>query len=149
MSAASLRRLVVDTNVLVSANLKPHGAEALVVRLALNRRLQLYLSPALLAEYEAVLRRPRFRFVPAEVDRFLAALTAAGILVRPTITRAASPDPDDNRFLECAEAASADFLVTGNRRHFPARWHQTQVVTARELLDQLGPTLFPPLPSRR
>jgi hypothetical protein len=41
----------------------------------------------------------------------------------------------ENRFLECAEALKADHLVTGNKRHFPTEWRQTQVVDARELLE--------------
>jgi predicted nucleic acid-binding protein len=50
-----------------------------------------------------------------------------------------STDDADNRFLECAEAAGADFLVTGNKRHFPRLWEKTQVVNARELLGLIGP----------
>lgn len=49
-----------------------------------------------------------------------------------------SVDDADNRFLECAEAARADFLVTGNKRHFPKRWNETQVVNARELVEMIG-----------
>jgi uncharacterized protein len=41
--------------------------------------------------------------------------------------------------LECAEAGEADFLVTGNKRHFPAHWGKTRVVNARELIT----TIFP------
>jgi hypothetical protein len=41
----------------------------------------------------------------------------------------------DRQFLECAEAAGADFLVTGNKRHFPARWGDTLVVDARALVE--------------
>jgi predicted nucleic acid-binding protein len=52
-----------------------------------------------------------------------------------------SPDPDDNKFLECAQAAGADYLVTGNKRHFPKRWGKTKVVNARELLDLISPEL--------
>jgi len=48
----------------------------------------------------------------------------------------------DNRFLECAEAAGADFLVTGNKRHFPKRWKKTQVVNARELMGMIGPSFL-------
>ena len=44
----------------------------------------------------------------------------------------------DNRFLECAEAAQADFLVTGNKRHFPKQWKATKVVNARELLSTIS-----------
>jgi len=44
-------------------------------------------------------------------------------------------DPDDNLFLECADAARADYLVTGNQRHFPKFWKQTKVVTSCEFLS--------------
>jgi putative PIN family toxin of toxin-antitoxin system len=137
--------IVADTNIVVSANLKPAGAEAIVLRLALNRRLQLYVSEEILAEYERVLYRPRFRFVAAEIDRLLFRLRKASIWVTPGEAVTASPDSADNRFLECAVGAEADFLVTGNRRHFPKRWGRTEIVSARELMIRLGPILFPPL----
>jgi predicted nucleic acid-binding protein len=43
----------------------------------------------------------------------------------------------DNRFLECAESAGADFLVTGNRRHFPKVWKTARIVNAREFLSSV------------
>ena len=49
----------------------------------------------------------------------------------------------DNRFLECAEESQADFLVTGNIRHFPKRWKGTQVVTARQLIELVALRLKP------
>jgi uncharacterized protein len=49
----------------------------------------------------------------------------------------ASHEPD-NRFLECAESAKADFLVTGNKRHFPNVWKSVRVVNARELLTLIS-----------
>jgi predicted nucleic acid-binding protein len=42
-------------------------------------------------------------------------------------------DPDDNIFVECADAARADYLVTGNPRHFPKFWKKTKMITSREL----------------
>jgi predicted nucleic acid-binding protein len=56
-------------------------------------------------------------------------------MIAPATTFAVSPDETDNRFLECAEAAGADFLVTGNRRHFPNVWKTTRIVSARELVE--------------
>ena len=48
---------------------------------------------------------------------------------------AACPDdPDDLIFLECAETAAADYLVTGNRKHYPGQWKKTRIVTAREFM---------------
>ena len=42
-------------------------------------------------------------------------------------------DPDDNMFLECAETAHADYLITGNKRHFPSVWRSTKIVNARDV----------------
>src|ERR1017187_32786 len=123
-------RVVLDTNVLVSANLSEEGLETLVVSLALNRKIQLHVSEPILQEYERVLRSPRLKFEAKEVARFLARLRRGSALVMPTRKVSASPDEADNRLLECAEAARADFLVTGNKKHFPQRWKTTEVVNA-------------------
>jgi uncharacterized protein len=50
---------------------------------------------------------------------------------------AVSPDEPDNRFLECAEAAEADYLVTGNVKHFPKTHKRTEIVTGRRFLNIL------------
>ena len=134
--------LILDTNVLVSANLNRDGLEALVVSLALNRKVQLYVSEPILAEYEHVLLYPRLKFSLQEVDRFMALIRRASVLVKPARLVSKSTDDADNRFLECAEAAGADFLVTGNKRHFPRRWEKTQVVNARELMGMIGPSFL-------
>jgi putative PIN family toxin of toxin-antitoxin system len=108
----------------------------------LNRKVQLHVSEPILAEYEHVLLYPRLKFSPQEVDRFMALIRRASVLVRPARLVSESTHDTDNRFLECAEAAGADFLVTGNRRHFPKRWKKTQVVNARELLGMVGPSFL-------
>ena len=48
-------------------------------------------------------------------------------------------DPSDDKFLECAEAARADYLVTGNLRDFPRFWKGTKVITMRELMEIVAP----------
>ena len=75
--------------------------------------------PPVLAEYEDVLRRPRFKLQPHRIDTALQAIPKVGHLVEPVNTIAISTHEADNRFLECADAAAADYLVTGNTRHFP------------------------------
>jgi predicted nucleic acid-binding protein len=50
-------------------------------------------------------------------------------------------DPDDDKFLECADAAKADYLVTGNQRHFPKFWKKTKVITSREFIRIVAPHL--------
>jgi putative PIN family toxin of toxin-antitoxin system len=133
-----MSRAVLDTNVLVSAILKD-GNERRVLRLGLAARFELVVSDAVLAEYEGVLKRPRFRLSAADALRVVREIRAVAIAVDPDTVATGSPDEDDNRFLECAEAAKAEYLVTGNTRHFPREWKETRVVTARQFLEVLTP----------
>jgi putative PIN family toxin of toxin-antitoxin system len=111
-----------------------HGAEAAVLDLLLTGELVWCVSPAILAEYHGVLARPKFSDLDkVRLARVLDLLVDATLIV-PSVTRIESPDDPDNRFLECAEAASAQYLVTGNARHFPTEWKSTRVVNARKLL---------------
>lgn len=127
--------VVLDTNVLVSANLKPKGLEAYVVSLALNRHIGWFVSAPILAEYEEVLRRPELRFIPDEIECFLSLLRKTSRMIRPSRPVEACLHEADNRSVECAEAAMAAFLVTGNKRHFPAVWKTARIVNAREFIE--------------
>ncbi len=130
-------KVVFDTNVIVSAYLKEDGIERLVLNLALAGHLKLYVSPEILDEYEDVLLRPKLKLSRALVVESLALIRAKARMVRPTVRVQAATDPDDNKFLECAEAANAAFLVTGNLRHFPKEWNGTRVLNARRMIDEL------------
>jgi putative PIN family toxin of toxin-antitoxin system len=131
-------RIFSDTNIAVSAAIKPKGAEAQVLDAVADGKLLLCLSEAILAEYEEVLRRPKLRLDPERVRRVWELIRTGSLLVRPVETLTVSPDEPDNRFLECADAAKAHYLVTGNLRHFPRVWKTTTVVTARELILAIG-----------
>lgn len=126
-------RVVYDTNVIVSAALKPGSLPASLVSLAMTRRVRLFASLAILEEYEAVLQRPKFRLDPKRVESFLRDLRKAAARVRPARRVSEAPDEADNRFLECALAAQADYLVTGNKKHFPLpEFEGTKVVSPAE-----------------
>jgi|SRR5579863_5413437 len=127
--------VVIDTNVIVSAHLSSFGLAHRIFDLAIDRRLRLFVSTPILEEYELVLRRPKFPILPARVDESLGLIRGCATLVEPTFTLDVSHDEPDNRFLECAEAAAANFLVTGNLRHFPRAWRTTRIVTCRELVE--------------
>jgi putative PIN family toxin of toxin-antitoxin system len=135
-------RVVLDTNVIVSAHLRPDGLEATVFLLALAGTITLCVSPSLLAEYEGVLSRKKFSLDPRRVAGSLEQMRNASRTVRPKRTLTECRDPEDNRFLECAEAAGADYLITGNKRHFPTHVGKTKVVNAREFLEITGPELL-------
>lgn len=117
-------RIVLDTNIIVSAVLKPQGTEAAALRLALSGTVMLGVSEPVLAEYEEVLSRPKFKRPAEVVSGLLADIRSVGHLVRPKHAFAVCTHEPHNRFLECADAAQAEFLVTGNTRHFPKRWKQ-------------------------
>mgnify|MGYP001791903502 CR=1 FL=1 len=134
-------RVVLDTNVLVSAHLNDEGYEKHVLDLALAGKIEIAVSQEILAEYEDVLRRPKFAIAARQVTKSLRLLVTAARRVNPRRRLTAARDPDDNRFLECAEAGRADYLVTGNKRHFPKKWRQTLVVNARELIEWIAPEL--------
>lgn len=126
--------VVIDTNILISSIIAPAGNEARIINSVRNQLIKVAVSPSLLQEYERVLSRRKFGFDPIDIDDALHPFRAYALIVHPTFSLAISPDEFDNRFLECAEAAGADFLVTGNGRHFPKRHGRTRIVSAREFL---------------
>jgi putative PIN family toxin of toxin-antitoxin system len=129
-------RIVLDTNVVVSAAIKPAGLEGLIVELVISRELVLFVSAELIAEYEMVFGRPKFaRINPARMGRLLQLLKDQATMVTPRDIVTESKDEPDNRFLECAEEADADYLVTGNKRHFPKSWKSTRIVNSREFIQ--------------
>jgi predicted nucleic acid-binding protein len=65
-----------------------------------------------------------------------------GYTVAPTRHLEVTPDPDDNMFLECADVARADYLVTGNQKHFPRFWKKTKIITPREFISLTAPHLI-------
>jgi uncharacterized protein len=131
-------RAVIDTNVLVSGLLSPRGNEALILLAIHQGLLHPCFSEEMLEEYSAVLARPKFAFPPDEIAAVLAMFRQQGELYHPTASLAASVDPGDTKFVQCAEAARADYIVTGNKRHFPESADGvTSIVSAGELLDRI------------
>jgi len=132
-------RVVLDTNILVSALLQPQGLPARTFLMALaGTTAQLCVSGDIYAEYEEVIRRSKFNRSEAVIESALHAIWQNGLWVKRSEKVHACSDPDDDIFLECAQAARAHYLVTGNQKHFPAKWADTQIVTARQFLDAVA-----------
>lgn len=133
-------RAVVDTNILVSSALTPHGQPDLVVRLALSGAYQLVASDELFLEYEGVLGRPEFRLPPQKIQKVIAALRASAIMVFPAaIAKGICSDHDDAFILGTAVAGKAEFLITGNVKHFPKTHQGVEVIAPREFLVRVKP----------
>jgi putative PIN family toxin of toxin-antitoxin system len=136
-------RVVLDTNVLVSAMLTPFGNEAQALSAVRRGVLLPCLSRAILDEYAAVLARRKFGFEDAEIRALIEMLQEKGLFFEPAPATGLSPDPGDDDFIACALQAAADFIVTGNKKHFPeASCGKCRVVSARELTDLL-PKILP------
>jgi len=112
--------IVLDTNVLVSSQLQPHGKPAAVLRLLLTGQIQLAYDSRILIEYRDVLRRPKFQFADEQIDALLDFFEKDGVPVMALPLPKPLPDPDDDPFLEVALGGNVDAIVTGNKRHFPA-----------------------------
>ena len=95
-------------------------------------------SEEILEGYAAVLARPKLVFPSEEIAAVLGMFRSQGELFLPEVSAATSPDPGDTKFLQCAQAAQADYIVTGNKRDFPAgSYGMTHVVSAGELLNRI------------
>jgi uncharacterized protein len=135
-------RLVLDTNIVVSAALKPDGLQRTVLLLAITKPARLYVSDPILAEYAMVLARPELKIRKGIRHQLLQLILSRAHRVAPMKRLQVTPDPDDNIFLECSDAARADYLVTGNQRHFPKFWKKTKVITSREFISIVAPHLI-------
>ena len=136
-------RLVIDTNIVVSAALKPDGLQRTVLLLAITKPATLYVSAAILDEYREVLARPELKIRKGPRQQLFQLIKSNSRPVKPVRSLQVTKDPDDNRFVECADAARADYLVTGNQRHFPRSWKRTKVITSREFISVAAPHLTP------
>ena len=135
-------RLVIDTNVLISAAIKPAGLRRTVLLLAITRPARLYVSRPILEEYSEVLGRRELRIRKGLRQQMLQLIKNHSYTVVPTRRLHVTSDPDDNMFLECADAARADYLVTGNQKHFPRFWKKTKIITTREFISLTAPHLI-------
>jgi uncharacterized protein len=126
LAAKSARRKgVVDTSVVVAGiaafkERPPVSPSAKFLREWLDHASFTWLvTEEILAEYKAVLSRLRVR--RSVVGALINLLREEAELVEIRSTSDVSPDPGDDRFCACAEAANAGFIITLNRKDFPQR----------------------------
>lgn len=129
-------RIVVDTNVLVSGLLSPFGPPGFVVGTIAKGTHRVCYDARILGEYHDVLRRRAFAFRPTDIQTLLSRISTAGELLSAEPLRRRLPHADDQPFLEVAVTARAEYLVTGNLRHFPQSHRQgIRVVSPRDFLE--------------
>lgn len=138
-----MRQWVIDTNVVVSGLLNPHGPSARVLNAVLDGRMKLVYDARILAEYRDVLHRPRLKLAPEKIQAFLNALRGQ-VIVTPRALVVSAPDADDIVFVEAALATTDKTIVTGNLAHYPPEiLHGVRVLTPAQAEAELAPNLPP------
>jgi len=132
-------KVVFDTNVIVSAALYEESLPALLLSLGLEDEVRFFVSPELFNEYERVLKRPRFKLGHKAITELLEKILKKAVMVNPSKElKILKIDETDNRILECATKAKADFVITGNKRHFPLEeFKGIKIVTPREFINRI------------
>jgi len=129
-----MTRIVLDTNVIVSA-LVFGGVPRIVLELADARRCHLFSEP-IQTEVRRVLA-DKFDWSSNMLDQVLPVIWGMGEQVIPHATvSAVTDDPDDNRILECAIAAKADVIISGDHHLLALRnFESIPIVTPRQFLN--------------
>ena len=129
---------VIDTNVLVSALLSKHvdAATVQIIDRLFEGEIVPLINEKIMAEYEEVLQRPKFRFPKEIIWKLLEVIRQYGVDIDHIITGEIIPDPKDLVFYEVAMTKQEEgaYLVTGNTKHFPVK---PFIVTPNEMLHIL------------
>jgi uncharacterized protein len=108
-------KVVVDTNIVVSAALKDREPEAVIRFIVSHPQYEWIASRDILAEYIEVLRRPKFRLPATLLQEWSDLFETFIILVDVTVAVDFPRDQKDAKFLACAITAEADYMLTGDR----------------------------------
>lgn len=139
MKNATSRKVVLDTNTLVSGAIIPGSTPAKAINKAFAE-CAIYISTETLDEIASVIQRKKFDryFANTGVSReqFLDNYLGNAIRVEPTVHVTDCSDPKDNKFLSLALAANADFLVSGDKKHLLSMspYRGIRIVTATQFL---------------
>lgn len=133
-------RLVIDTNVLLSALMSPASPSSRLLAHWRSRHFDLLTTAEQLNEIARVTRYPRIRarLAPALAGRLVNQLHDLAIVIKRLPKVHLSPDPDDNYLLALAEAGNAQFLVSGDKPLLSLKRHKsTRIVTPATLIALL------------
>ncbi len=132
-------RVVLDTNVLISAILFG-GNPRQILEKAIRGEIRLCMSEPIVKELKGVLQRSKFDYSPEMIQVILTELTGIADFVNPLKTMdVVLEDPEDNRILECAVEAEANYIVTGDFHLLKLiRYRNIEVLNAVAFLEKLS-----------
>ena len=131
-------RVVLDTNVLISAILFG-GKPRQILEKAIRGEIRLCISEPILEELKGVLRRSKFDYPPEVIQVILTEFTGIADSVNPPKTiGVVLEDPEDNRILECAVEAEANYIITGDLHLLKlSRYRNIEVLNPVAFLEKL------------
>ncbi|MFH0974586.1 MAG: putative toxin-antitoxin system toxin component, PIN family [Spirochaetota bacterium] len=112
-------KIVLDTNVLISALLNPEGIPAVLLSLIVNGKLKLLYDNRILSEYFEVLNRKKFNFKSEWIEPLIDFIRNEGEFIIANPVFKSFKDKDDIKFYEVAKSGNAKYIITGNINHFP------------------------------
>jgi putative PIN family toxin of toxin-antitoxin system len=131
-------KVVLDTNVLISAILFG-GKPRQILEKAIRGEIRLCLSEPILEELKGVLQRSKFDYSPEMIQFILTELMSIADFVNPSETlKVVLEDPEDNRILECAVEAGANYIISGDLHLLKLRrYRNIEVVHVAAFLERL------------
>jgi len=126
-------KIVFDTNVLVSALLNANGIPAGILALLLNGKLKLLYDNRIVFEYIDVLSRKEFGFNPEIIDDLIAYFKYEGEYINAEFVKQKFIDEADKKFYEVSKTGAAQYLITGNKKHFP---RDIIIISPREFMEK-------------
>jgi putative PIN family toxin of toxin-antitoxin system len=137
-----MQKVVIDTNVIVSALIQKSYPFFIINDLVLNDLIDVCISEEVMEEYFAVLHRKKFLKYPEFVvnaEAFLIAIEYWAAKFKPKNRLTILKDPGDNKFLELSKECHADFLITGNTNDFTMRkFGKTKIVNPKEFWERFS-----------
>ena len=127
-------RIILDTNVIVSALLSPSGVPAKILNLILNRNITIVYDNNILFEYVDVLNRTKLKINKELIKPVLDFINKEGELGIAVPQKIKFDDSDDKKFYELYKNEKIDYLITGNIKHFPK---ENGIITPRNFIENI------------
>ena len=137
-------KVIIDTNVLISAAVAGRNPETVILFVIANANFEWVVSAEILTEYKEVLSRPKLKLTEERQQRWFNIIDAVTKLIDVEVEVDFPRDQKDAKFIACAIAANADFLITGDRDFTEAQIVENTTIISVSLFKRLVCDTFPP-----
>jgi putative PIN family toxin of toxin-antitoxin system len=126
--------IVLDTNVIVSALMNSSGIPSKILQLIMNKKIKIMYDNSILFEYISVLSREHFGFNSEIIDKMIVYFKKDGEYINAEYSQINFTDESDKKFYDVYKTGKADYLITGNIKHFPK---DARIVTPRKFIEKM------------